>query len=86
MIERWRCWILVVLLCSGLQVATAQIHSLTNPSTSEPTLLKSAQVAHEPSALPVLWPQLRIAVDTHAVFTPEQAWQQTQAADALLLR
>ena len=83
--ERWRCWLLVVLLCSGLQVATAQIHAPAHASISEPTPLNPSQAAHASSSIPALWPQLRIAVDTQAVFTPEQAWQHTQALDALHL-
>ena len=82
MTEPWRCVGLVVWLCSGLHAATAQI----NATTSEPALLTSAQAALGSSSLPALWPQLRIAVDTQAAFTPEQAWQHTQAADALPLR
>lgn len=86
MLECWRYGFLVVVLCSGLQAATTPINAPSHLSSSAPALDKSTPAAHQPSSIPALWPQLRIAVDTHAVFTPDQAWQKTQALDALHLR
>ena len=42
--------------------------------------------AQDASPTQALWSQLRIAVDTNAQFSPAQAWQHTQAAEALRLQ
>ena len=42
--------------------------------------------AQDASPTQALWSQLRIAVDANAQFSPAQAWQHTQAAEALRLQ